>query len=113
MKIQKLEKRSFSLWLLHSTRTITINADRKQWKPRIQFHENKGRRKNNDSCFDCSLIIGTIIFGYTNWNLQNKKYEKRLTTGSILTEGRLQTPGISGPSVSQDHVNLNGTSNAV
>lgn len=72
MYIQKLGKRSFSLWFDKGTKSISINAEHKEWTPRIAFHENGGRRKNKDSCFDCTLILGTICMSYTNWSLQRE-----------------------------------------
>lgn len=71
MHVQDIGKTKY-LWMT-PTRSISINYARKQWAPRLSFHENGGRKNNGDSCFDCSLIIGTIIFSYTNWNLQNNK----------------------------------------
>jgi hypothetical protein len=70
MKIQKTGRFSWSLWFDKHRRTLSLSASKKVWSPRLHFHENGGRRRNKDMCFDCSLIIGTWIFGYTNWDLQ-------------------------------------------
>ena len=70
MNIQKLGKYCWTFWLFKETKSITINANKKEWPPRLSFYENGGRRRQGDSCFDCTLIIGTICILYTNWNLQ-------------------------------------------
>lgn len=84
MKIQKTSRFSWSLWFDKERRTLSLNASKKAWSPRLRFHENGGRRCNKDKCFDCSLIIGTWVFGYTNWNLQRSpaksKEEQSLRT---------------------------------
>jgi len=72
MHIQKFGKLSFSLWFDKERKSLSINAEKKQWPPRLSFHENGGRRKNGDKCFDCTLIVWTVCFSYTNWALQKK-----------------------------------------
>lgn len=69
MTIQRLGKRSISIWFKKDTKSISINWEKKEWSPRISFHENGGRKNTRDKCFDCTLIIGTICFSYTNWAL--------------------------------------------
>jgi len=72
MQIQKHGIKSFTLWFAGGHKSISINAEHKAWPPRLSFHDNGGRRSNMDSCFDCTLILGTLCLSYTNWNLSNK-----------------------------------------
>lgn len=85
MKLFEFQKHQngFTIWFnrmncngkqFHS-KSFSINNYRKAWiengnKPRIKYHENGGRRRNNDKCFDCSLIVGYTIFNYINWQIQ-------------------------------------------
>lgn len=67
-------------WWAGGNKVFQINNYKKSWrecgnKPRFCIHENGGRRKNGDSCFDISLIIGYTIFNYTNFDLQHN-YKK-------------------------------------
>lgn len=48
---------------------------KKSWKeegnpPLIKFTTNGAKKKNNDKCLDVNLIIGYLVFNYTNFNLQ-------------------------------------------
>lgn len=79
MEIQKTGRRAFSIWFDRGTKSVSLHAGRKEWKPRLCFHENGGRRKRDDKCFDCSLIIGTWVFGYTNWDLQKRRIARQNT----------------------------------
>lgn len=68
----------FEKWWKRGTKVFQITNYKKSWKqngnkPRLFFHENGGRRKNGDTCFDISLIIGYTIFNYTNFDLQKQR----------------------------------------
>lgn len=70
-----------TFWFDNSEKSISFNWVRKGWKevgnkPRITFHENGGRKKNGDKCFDCTLCIGYLLLSYTNWNIQKKRGER-------------------------------------
>ena len=61
-------------WFGNTSRVFSIINYKDSWKkngnkPRIEFFENGGRRKNGDKCFDVYLIIGYTIFNYCNYNL--------------------------------------------
>jgi hypothetical protein len=85
MKVFEFQKRQngFIVWFNRMTcngkqfhsKSFSIDNHRKAWiengnKPRIVFHENGGRRKQGDKCFDVTLILGYILINYTNWQLQ-------------------------------------------
>jgi hypothetical protein len=72
MYIQK-RNRYFILWFANDTKSISIDAKHKPWAHRVAFYENGGRRKNLDSCFDCTLIIGTVCISYTNYYIDKDK----------------------------------------
>jgi hypothetical protein len=37
--------------------------------PEISFRNNGAKKKNiEDTCYDCTLTIGKLDFGYTNWS---------------------------------------------
>ena len=70
-------KKIFEKWWDKGNKVFQITNYKKSWKevgnkPRFLLHENGGRKKNGDNCFDISLIIGYIIFNYTNFNLQRR-----------------------------------------
>ena len=59
------------------TKYFNIINYRKAWKavgnkPRLLLHHNGAKRKNGDKCFDISLIIGYMVFNYTNFDLQRE-----------------------------------------
>ena len=67
-------KMIFEKWWNNDTKVFQIINYKKAWKengikPMIAVHENGGRRKNGDKCFDMHLIIGYTIFSYTNHKL--------------------------------------------
>ena len=71
-------KEIFEKWWDNNTKYFGIINYKKSWKeagnkPRLLLHENGGRRRNGDNCFDINLIIGYTIIMYTNFNLQKKK----------------------------------------
>lgn len=75
-------RKIFEKWWDNSTKCFSIINYKKAWKengnkPRISFHHNHGKRKNGDSCFDATLIIGYTIFAYTNWDLQKRRRERQ------------------------------------
>lgn len=68
-------KKIFEKWWDKGNKVFQITNYKKIWKevgnkPRLLLHENGGRKKNGDNCFDISLIVGYTIFNYTNFNLQ-------------------------------------------
>lgn len=70
-------KTIFERWWKHDTKCFSIRNYKKSWKevgnkPRLSFHTNGAKRKNGDTCFDCSLIIGYTIISYTNFDLQKE-----------------------------------------
>ena len=71
-------KTIFEKWWKNDTKVFWIINYKKSWKksgnkPRFCVHENGGRRKNGDRCFDISLTIGYTVFTYTNFCLQGRK----------------------------------------
>jgi hypothetical protein len=67
----------YEKWWDSNNKSFSIRNYKKDWKkvgnkPRFTFHENGGRHKYGDSCFDCSLIIGYTIINYTNFGLNGK-----------------------------------------
>lgn len=70
-------KEIFEKWWARGTKVFSITNYKKAWKengnkPRLYLHHNGAKRKNGDTCFDISLIVGYTIFNYVNWDLQNK-----------------------------------------
>jgi hypothetical protein len=68
-------KKIFEHWWDNGNKVFQITNYKNAWKevgnkPRLLLHENGGRRRNGDSCFDISLIVGYTIINYTNFNLQ-------------------------------------------
>ena len=64
----------FEKWWSNDTKVFSIINYKKSWKengnkPRIDFFENGGRKRNGDKCFDVTLIIGYTIFNYCNYGL--------------------------------------------
>lgn len=64
----------YKKWFGNTSRVFSIINYKDSWKkngnkPKIEFFENGGRRKNGDKCFDVYLIIGYTIFNYCNYNL--------------------------------------------
>ena len=73
-------KKILEIWWKNCSRCFQITNYKKAWKehgnkPRLSLHHNGGKRKNGDSCFDISLIIGYTIFNYTNFDLQRERSE--------------------------------------
>lgn len=63
----------FEIWI--GDKVFSAVNYKKAWKengnkPQIYFHENGGRRKHGDKCFDMSLIVGYTIFNYCNYSLK-------------------------------------------
>ena len=59
------------------TKCFYVINYKKAWKhigtkPKFLFHHNGAKRKNGDTCYDASLIIGYTIFSYTNFDLQRE-----------------------------------------
>ena len=68
-------KEIFEKWW--GNKVFSITNYKKSWKengnkPRLALHHNGAKRKNGDTCFDISLIVGYTVFSYTNFDLQNK-----------------------------------------
>ena len=64
----------YKKWFGNTSRVFSIINYKDSWKkngnkPRIEFFENVGGRKNGDKCFDVHLIIGYTIINYCNYNL--------------------------------------------
>ena len=71
-------KEIFEKWWDRDTKVFQITNYKKSWKenglkPQFCIHENGGRRKNGDNCFDITMIIGYTLFNYTNFCLQGLK----------------------------------------
>ncbi len=71
-------RKVFEKWWNHGTKVFQITNYKKSWKqignkPRFCIHENGGRKKHGDNCFDISIIIGYTIFNYCNFCLQGLK----------------------------------------
>lgn len=68
----------FEIWWSEDTKTFSITNYRRWWKelgykPRLCIHENGGRRKKGDRCFDISVVIGYTVFNYVNFTLQRRR----------------------------------------
>jgi len=67
-------KKVFEKWWDKDTKNFSINNYKEAWKengnkPRLKFHTNGSKKKNEkDTCLDVSIIIGYTIFNYTNFN---------------------------------------------
>lgn len=67
-------KKIFQRWWANDTRCFSIINYRQSWKenankPRLSFHTNGAKKKlKEDTCLDVTLIVGYIIFHYTNFN---------------------------------------------
>ena len=62
----------FSKWWDKDTKNFQIVNYKKAWKengnkPRIEYHTNGAKKKNNDKCLDVRLILGYTIINYTNF----------------------------------------------
>lgn len=74
-------KKIFEKWWDNDTKYCSIINYKLAWKavgnkPRLHIHHNGGKRKNGDKCFDVSLIVGYVIFNYTNFDLQKEGEQK-------------------------------------
>ena len=70
-------KTIIQIWWKNQTKVFQITNHKKAWKevgnkPRLSAHNNGGKRKNGDKCFDATLIVGYTVFSYTNFDLQRK-----------------------------------------
>jgi hypothetical protein len=75
-------KKVYERWWAGGNKVFQINNYRESWikegnKPRLLLHSNGARRKNGDSCYDISLIVGYTIFNYTNFDLQGRCSNKK------------------------------------
>lgn len=78
-------KKIFEFWWRNGTKVFQIINYRKAWKecgnkPRVFLHENGGRRKKGDTCFDISLILGYTVLNYTNFDLQRLRGGAKMFT---------------------------------
>ena len=67
-------KRIFEKWWDDGNKVFGVYNYRDPWKrcgikPMIKLHENGGRKKLGDKCFDITLIIGYTTISYTTFNL--------------------------------------------
>lgn len=61
-------------WWNKGNKQFSITYTRKSWKardikPKYLFFTNGGKKKNGDTCFDLTIVIGYTIINYTNFNL--------------------------------------------
>lgn len=61
-------------WWNKGNKQFSITYNRKSWKaqdikPKYLVFTNGGKKKNGDTCFDFTIIIGYTIINYTNFNL--------------------------------------------
>lgn len=71
-------KKIFEKWWHRDTKVFSIINYKKSWKkngikPRLCICHNGASRKNGDTCFDISLIVGYTVFNYTNFDLQKRR----------------------------------------
>lgn len=71
-------KKIFEKWWDKDHKVFGIYNFKKPWKkngvkPTIKAHNNGAKRKNGDTCFDCTLILGYIVISYTNFDLQRER----------------------------------------
>ena len=64
-------------WWDNDNKNFRIANYRESWKdqggPLFCIHTNGAKRKNGDTCFDFTIIIGYILINYTNFNLQRRE----------------------------------------
>ena len=67
----------FEKWWDKNTKCINLISYKDSWdKPDFWIHENGGRRKNGDKCFDFNINFFYLHFSYTNWDLQGHMKKK-------------------------------------
>ena len=72
----------FEKWWNDYMKCISIINYKESWKengnkPRISRHHNGAKRSKGDKCFDISLVVGSTVFNYTNWDLQKRHRGRR------------------------------------
>lgn len=70
-----MHKVIFQKWFCKDTKVISLISYKVPWKenankPMFKIHENGGRRRKGNMCFDLHIIIGYWVFNYCNYNLQ-------------------------------------------
>lgn len=68
----------FEKWWDNGSKVFQIINYKESWekngnKPRVNFFENGGRKRNGDNCLDIHLIIGYTIFNYCNYALNKRR----------------------------------------
>lgn len=71
-------KEIFEKWWDCNTKVFQVTNYKKDWKengnkPRFFIHENGGRKKHGDNCFDVSIIFGYTVINYTNFCLNKRR----------------------------------------
>ena len=72
-------KKIIEWWWADDNKVFQITNYKKAWKELgnkpffIYCHNNGGRRRNGDKCFDISLHIGYTIINYCNFDLQRTR----------------------------------------
>ena len=64
----------YEKWWDNGNKTFQIINYNRAWKeygykPRVTLHDNGGRKRNGDKCFDLQLIVGYTVFNYCNFNM--------------------------------------------
>lgn len=70
-------KKLIEWWWAKGNKVFQITNYKEAWtengiKPAFKLHTNGAKRRNGDTCYDWTLIIGYIDINYTNFNLQRK-----------------------------------------
>lgn len=74
-------KEIFEFWWSKHTKCFQITSFKKVWKengvkPLFRLHHNGAKRSKGDVCFDIELIVGYVVFNYTNFDLQKRRKRK-------------------------------------
>jgi len=86
IQIDKISNHCLTIWFWRTkrkdntkyhARSVSFQWCKKYWiknkiNPMYKITNNGAKRKNKDSCFDMSIYIGYLIFGYTNWNFNKQ-----------------------------------------
>jgi len=85
MELFSIQKQSsgFTIWYnrikrkdnsSYYSKSVSFGDYREVWKnngikSKISYRTNGAKKENpNDTCLDCTLTIGRVNFGYTNWS---------------------------------------------
>ena len=74
MEIQTTDN-GMAVWFWKTwSKSISVDWYWKYWEKWVWwYHDNWAKKWTSDSCFDCTINIWYISFGYTNWNFNKIK----------------------------------------